>query len=48
MDGKYEFVSPEWDEISDHAKDMVGGVRTCSTCYICMGRDITERKIFCR
>ena len=23
MDGKYEFVSPEWDEISDKAKDMV-------------------------
>ena len=25
MDGKYEFLSPEWDDISDHAKDMVGG-----------------------
>ena len=23
MEGKYEFVSPEWDEISDQAKDMV-------------------------
>ena len=23
MNGKYEFVSPEWDEISDSAKDMV-------------------------
>lgn len=23
MEGKYEFVSPEWDDISDSAKDMV-------------------------
>lgn len=23
MEGKYEFVSPEWDDISDHAKDLV-------------------------
>ena len=23
MDGKYEFVSPEWDVISDAAKDLV-------------------------
>ena len=23
MDGKYEFVSPEWDDISDSAKDLV-------------------------
>ena len=23
MNGRYEFVSPEWDEISDAAKDMV-------------------------
>lgn len=23
MNGDYEFVSPEWDEISDVAKDMV-------------------------
>ena len=23
MDGKYEFVSPEWDIISDSAKDLV-------------------------
>ena len=23
MDGKYEFVSPEWDIISDTAKDLV-------------------------
>lgn len=23
MEGKYEFVSPEWDEISDQAKDMI-------------------------
>ena len=25
MDGKYEFVSPEWDIISDSAKDLVSG-----------------------
>lgn len=25
MEGKYEFVSPEWDDISDSAKDMVCG-----------------------
>ena len=25
MEGKYEFVSPEWDDISDNAKDMVSG-----------------------
>ena len=24
MDGNYEFVSPEWDDISDQAKDLVG------------------------
>ena len=24
MEGKYEFVSPEWDDISDSAKDLVG------------------------
>jgi len=23
MEGRYEFVSPEWDEISDHAKHLV-------------------------
>ena len=23
MDGKYEFVSPEWDDISEQAKDLV-------------------------
>lgn len=23
MEGRYEFVSPEWDDISDQAKDMV-------------------------
>ena len=23
MEGKYEFVSPEWDDISDSAKDLV-------------------------
>ena len=23
MEGRYEFVSPEWDDISDTAKDMV-------------------------
>ena len=23
MNGHYEFVSPEWDDISDKAKDMV-------------------------
>ena len=27
MDGKYEFVSPEWDIISDSAKDLV----SCNT-----------------
>ena len=23
MEGQYEFVSPEWDDISDTAKDLV-------------------------
>jgi len=23
MEGRYEFVSPEWDEISDHAKHLI-------------------------
>lgn len=23
MEGKYEFVSPEWDDVSDSAKDLV-------------------------
>ena len=23
MDGNYEFVSPEWDDISEQAKDLV-------------------------
>ena len=23
MEGKYQFVSPEWDDISDSAKDLV-------------------------
>ena len=23
MEGRYEFVSPEWDDISDSAKDLV-------------------------
>ena len=23
MEGNYEFVSPEWDDISDSAKDLV-------------------------
>ena len=26
MSGKYEFVSPEWDEISDSAKDLVRSI----------------------
>ena len=25
MEGRYEFVSPEWDDISEEAKDMVSG-----------------------
>ena len=24
MDGRYKFVSPEWDDISEKAKDLVG------------------------
>lgn len=31
MEGRYEFVSPEWDEISDKAKDMVRG-DLCAAC----------------
>lgn len=31
MEGRYQFVSPEWDEVSDEAKDLVregqGGLR---------------------
>lgn len=23
MEGKYSFASPEWDDISEHAKDLV-------------------------
>ena len=30
MEGKYEFVSPEWDDISDHAKDLV-------SLFVCLG-----------
>ena len=30
MDGKYEFVSPEWDIISDSAKDLVSYIYTLS------------------
>ena len=25
MEGRYQFVSPEWDEVSDEAKDLVRG-----------------------
>ena len=32
MEGRYEFVSPEWDEISDHAKHLV----SMCTC-VCVG-----------
>lgn len=29
MEGKYEFVSPEWDDISDHAKDLEVYLSVC-------------------
>ena len=32
MDGKYEFVSPEWDIISDSAKDLVSMCIYINTC----------------
>ena len=32
MDGKYKFVSPEWDDISEKAKDLVSfAVDCCAT-----------------
>ena len=30
MDGNYEFVSPEWDDISEQAKDLVSTVKEAS------------------
>ena len=30
MNGQYEFVSPEWDDISDAAKSMVGVIYSTS------------------
>ena len=46
MNGRYEFVSPEWDEISDNAKDMVIEYNTIKylfvfvfyndCCYFCL------------
>ena len=39
MEGKYEFVSPEWDDISDHAKDLVSlfvCLGVCQTLSVCL------------
>ena len=35
MEGRYEFVSPEWDDISDQAKDMVC-VCVCACVRVCV------------
>ena len=32
MEGRYEFVSPEWDDISDSAKDLVSKI--CRQCLL--------------
>ena len=34
MEGKYEFVSPEWDDISDSAKDLVSW--NCKIMCVCV------------
>lgn len=42
MDGKYEFVSPEWDSISDSAKDLVSFATKSLNpqCYMCMYKNM--------
>ena len=32
MEGNYEFVSPEWDDISEQAKDLVRTIMLMNCC----------------